>query len=280
MLKKIYFLASLMTAFTITPIAYGASFEDNFSDGIIDSSIYRPLENGIIEESSGTLNVTVNDIGDGVDIFLDEVIPDAQWIKMDFSMSDFLIGEGLKFEVFSGESDTISDFDLTVLIDEVLVESSGNSLLLNENEKNCAIRVNVSIDFANTRQQIIHLDQPCSEIDAFKGFFRIDWIPKDGKWKYDFGTASGDTNNIPNIINDIVIPKLNPPNNTDKKIERIAVNFQTFIPRDPIFSIDNFGAEVIHRSTNENTSSKSIVMLGILLTGFSLSKKLVNKNKK
>ncbi|GGA01948.1 hypothetical protein [Okeania sp. KiyG1] len=276
MLKKIYFLASLMTAFTITPIAYGASFEDNFSDGIIDSSIYSPLENGIIEESSGTLNVTVNDIGDGVDIFLDEVIPDAQWIKMDFSMFDFLIGEGLTFEIFSGESDTISDFDLTVLIDEVLVESSDNSLLLNENEKNCAIRVTVNIDLITRRNEIIHLDQPCSEIDAFQGFFRIDWIPKDGKWKYDFGTASGDTNNIPDIINDTVIPKLDPPNNTDKKIERIKVKFKTFTPRDPLFSIDNLGAEVIHRSTNENTSSKSIIILGIFLIGSYLSKKILS----
>ncbi|MDJ0662018.1 MAG: PEP-CTERM sorting domain-containing protein [Crocosphaera sp.] len=245
-----------------SPVQASLTFSDDFNDGIVNSSIYRPLGNANLSESLGLLNTQLLSDGDGLEIFLED-IPDSEWITMNFRTSEFSSGQELNFSIFSDSSvDAIPEFTASLVFEETVTQGTS-----------CTLKFFVDLGDGNRRVIPYIFNQSCSLF--LSGTFRIDW---DGeKWQYDFGTAEGNTNDIPDIIHDAITTFPN-PEDKDKKIKKVFVRFVSSTNEDPFFSLDSFDAKEIHTPVPEPTSILSLLSLGILGAGATLKRKLKPSN--
>lgn len=247
-----------------SPVQASLTFSDDFNDGIVNSSIYRPLGNANLSESLGLLNTQLLSDGDGLEIFLED-IPDSEWITMNFRTSEFSSGQELNFSIFSDSSvNAIPEFTASLVYEETMTQGTS-----------CTLKFLVDLGDGNRRVIPYTFNQSCSLF--LSGTFRIDWNRKKMRWEYDFGTAEGNTNDIPDIIHDAITTFPN-PDDKDKKIKKVFVRFGSRTNKDPFFSLDSFDAKEIHTPVPETTSTLSLLSLGILGAGATLKRKLKPSN--
>ena len=220
-----------------SPVQASLTFSDDFNDGIVNSSIYRPLGNANLSESLGLLNTQLLSDGDGLEIFLED-IPDSEWITMNFRTSEFSSGQELNFSIFSDSSvDAIPEFTASLIFEETLAQATS-----------CTLKFIVDVEPLNDNPIPYTFNQSCSSL--LSGTFRIDWNRKKMQWEYDFGTAEGNTNDIPDTIHDAIRTFPN-PEDKDKKIKKVFVEFVSSTNKDPFFSLDSFDAKEIHTPVPE-----------------------------
>lgn len=142
-------------------------FVDHFDDGVLDSR-YTSLGNASLIEEGGQLKLSMISSGDGVSIFIGDVVPKATCYKFSYDISDFTTGEALVFAVFY-EDPVQGEF---VAAKYTITQSNSVTVKTEVFDKDGKL--------ITTRTFVI---ESCDHEGKFS--FQLDLV--DGKWVFDWG---------------------------------------------------------------------------------------------
>lgn len=118
----------------ISNLAQAASFEnasfiDEFDDNIVDSSIYSPINNGLITEQNGVMILSGRD-NDGLSIDIGNQLPegDGLWLGIDLEFFEFNLDDFLSISII--EFDDLEQIINTLVIDIIAILSDAHKITI------------------------------------------------------------------------------------------------------------------------------------------------------